>query len=146
MAACPARCGEEAAPGGQMSPRSSSTDTTCSSSAAPMSASRMACHNRRHVKQGLLESLYRQRATLETIFRIVDLNNFGFITMEGFRQMWELLSAYLKMEITDEAISDLSITIDTNREGNTDEFKEAFLLTDNKSRLDRVTSWGPPLT
>nr|XP_046206223.1 serine/threonine-protein phosphatase with EF-hands 1-like isoform X3 [Oncorhynchus gorbuscha] len=70
----------------------------------------------------------------------------GFITMEGFRQMWELLSAYLKMEITDEAISDLSITIDTNREGNTDEFKEAFLLTDNKSRLDRVTSWGPPLT
>lgn len=56
--------------------------------------------------------------------------------------MWELLSAYLKMEITDKAISDLSITIDTN----IDEFKEAFLLTDNKSRLDRGASWGPPLT
>lgn len=62
--------------------------------------------------------------------------------MEGFHQMWELLSAYLKMEITDKAISDLSITIDTN----IDEFKEAFLLTDNKSRLDRGASWGPPLT
>ncbi|XP_023857231.2 serine/threonine-protein phosphatase with EF-hands 2 [Salvelinus sp. IW2-2015] len=95
-----------------------------------------------HIDQGLLETLYRHRATLETIFRIVDLDNSGFITMEDFRQTWKLLSAFLKMEITDEAISDLSVTIDTNQDGNIDidEFMEAFRLTDKKSRLERGKS------
>lgn len=62
--------------------------------------------------------------------------------MEDFRQTWKLLSVYLKMEITDEAISDLAITIDTNRDGNIDidEFMEAFRLTDKKSRLERGRS------
>uniref|UniRef100_A0A673XFZ7 Serine/threonine-protein phosphatase with EF-hands n=1 Tax=Salmo trutta TaxID=8032 RepID=A0A673XFZ7_SALTR len=66
----------------------------------------------------------------------------GFITMEDFRQTWKLLSAFLKMEITDEAISDLSVTIDTNQDGNIDidEFMEAFRLTDKKSRLERGKS------
>lgn len=62
--------------------------------------------------------------------------------MEDFRQTWKLLSAFLKMEITDEAISDLSVTIDTNQDGNIDidEFMEAFRLTDKKSRLERGKS------
>ncbi|KAJ8006044.1 hypothetical protein DPEC_G00124180 [Dallia pectoralis] len=95
-----------------------------------------------NVDQGLLETLYRHRSTLETIFRLVDLDNSGFITMEDFRQTWKLLSAFLKMEITDEAISDLSVTIDTNQDGNIDidEFMEAFRVTDKKSRLERGKS------
>lgn len=62
--------------------------------------------------------------------------------MEDFRQTWKLLSAFLKMEITDEAISDLAVTIDTNQDGNIDidEFMEAFRLTDKKSRLERGKS------
>uniref|UniRef100_A0A6Q2YY74 Serine/threonine-protein phosphatase with EF-hands n=1 Tax=Esox lucius TaxID=8010 RepID=A0A6Q2YY74_ESOLU len=92
-----------------------------------------------NVDHGLLETLYRHRSTLETIFRLVDFDNSGLITMEDFRQTWKLLSAFLKMEITDEAISDLSVTIDTNQDGNIDidEFMEAFRLTDKKSRLER---------
>uniref|UniRef100_A0A6Q2XRZ8 Serine/threonine-protein phosphatase n=1 Tax=Esox lucius TaxID=8010 RepID=A0A6Q2XRZ8_ESOLU len=87
-----------------------------------------------NVDHGLLETLYRHRSTLETIFRLVDFDNSGLITMEDFRQTWKLLSAFLKMEITDEAISDLSVTIDTNQDGNIDidEFMEAFRLTDKK--------------
>uniref|UniRef100_A0A3Q3GMG2 Serine/threonine-protein phosphatase with EF-hands n=1 Tax=Labrus bergylta TaxID=56723 RepID=A0A3Q3GMG2_9LABR len=90
----------------------------------------------------LLETLYRHRATLETIFRIVDTDNSGFITIEDFRQTWKLLSVYLKMEITDEAISDLAVTIDSNQDGSIDidEFMEAFRLTDKKSRLERGRS------
>uniref|UniRef100_A0A3Q4BQX9 Serine/threonine-protein phosphatase with EF-hands n=1 Tax=Mola mola TaxID=94237 RepID=A0A3Q4BQX9_MOLML len=91
---------------------------------------------------GLLETLYRHRSTLETIFRIVDTDNSGFITMEDFRQTWKLLSVYLKMEFTDEAISDLAVAIDSNQDGSIDidEFMEAFRLTDKKSRLERGRS------
>ncbi|XP_062273978.1 serine/threonine-protein phosphatase with EF-hands 2 [Scomber scombrus] len=98
--------------------------------------------NTDHINQGLIETLYRHRSTLETIFRIVDTDNSGFITMEDFRQTWQLLSVYLKMEITEEAISDLAVTIDTNRDGSIDieEFMEAFRLTDKKSRLERGRS------
>ncbi|XP_040898418.1 serine/threonine-protein phosphatase with EF-hands 2 [Toxotes jaculatrix] len=95
-----------------------------------------------HIDQSLLETLYRHRSTLETIFRIVDTDNSGFISMEDFRQTWKLLSVYLKMEITDEAISDLAVTIDSNQDGSIDidEFMEAFRLTDKKSRLERGRS------
>nr|XP_057927692.1 serine/threonine-protein phosphatase with EF-hands 2 isoform X1 [Doryrhamphus excisus] len=95
-----------------------------------------------HIDQSLLETLYRHLSTLETIFRIVDTDNSGFITMEDFRQTWKLLSVYLKMEITDEAISDLAVTIDSNHDGSIDidEFMEAFRLTDKKSRLERGRS------
>uniref|UniRef100_UPI003AACD2F0 serine/threonine-protein phosphatase with EF-hands 2 n=1 Tax=Centroberyx gerrardi TaxID=166262 RepID=UPI003AACD2F0 len=98
--------------------------------------------NMDHIDQSLLETLYRHRSTLETIFRIVDTDNSGFITMEDFRQTWKLLSVYLKMEITDEAISDLAVTIDKNQDGSIDihEFMEAFRLTDKKSRLERGRS------
>ncbi|XP_029294933.1 serine/threonine-protein phosphatase with EF-hands 2 isoform X2 [Cottoperca gobio] len=98
--------------------------------------------NAAHIDQSLLETLYRHRSTLETIFRIVDTDNSGFITIEDFRQTWKLLSVYLKMEITDDAISDLAITIDSNQDGSIDieEFMEAFRLTDKKSRLERGRS------
>ncbi|XP_047448380.1 serine/threonine-protein phosphatase with EF-hands 2 isoform X2 [Mugil cephalus] len=98
--------------------------------------------NTDHIDQSLLETLYRHRSTLETIFRIVDTDNSGFITIEDFRQTWKLLSVYLKMEITEEAISDLAVTIDSNQDGSIDidEFMEAFRLTDKKSRLERGRS------
>ena len=62
--------------------------------------------------------------------------------MEDFRQTWKLLSIYLKMEFTEEAISDLAVAIDTNRDGSIDiqEFMEAFRLSDKKSRLERGRS------
>lgn len=46
------------------------------------------------------------------------------------------------MEITDDAISDLAVTIDRNNDGSIDieEFMEAFRLTDKKSRLERGRS------
>lgn len=140
----------------------------------------------------MLETLYRHRSTLETIFRIVDTDNsgmkkytheiinmkfypiyllnawynsfrqqtqhrwmsfriamlrpsflflLGLISFEDFRQTLKLFSAYLKMEISDEVINELVISMDTNNDGSIDidEFMEAFRLVD-KSRLERGKS------
>ncbi|XP_051551979.1 serine/threonine-protein phosphatase with EF-hands 2-like [Myxocyprinus asiaticus] len=94
-----------------------------------------------NVEQTLLETLYRHRSTLETIFRIVDTDNSGLISFEDFRQTLKLLSAYLKMEISDEAINDLVISTDTNNDGSIDidEFMEAFRLVD-RTRLESSRS------
>lgn len=53
----------------------------------------------------------------------------------------KLLSAYLKMEISDEVINELVISTDTNNDGSIDidEFMEAFQLVD-KIRLKRGKS------
>uniref|UniRef100_A0A3Q3IKA4 Serine/threonine-protein phosphatase with EF-hands n=1 Tax=Monopterus albus TaxID=43700 RepID=A0A3Q3IKA4_MONAL len=90
------------------------------------------------VRTHLLETLYRHRSTVETIFRIPA----SLITIEDFRQTWKLLSIYLKLEITDKAISDLAITIDGNQDSSIDidEFMEAFRLTYKKSQLDQGRS------
>ncbi|XP_046724366.1 serine/threonine-protein phosphatase with EF-hands 2-like isoform X1 [Silurus meridionalis] len=89
---------------------------------------------------GLLETMYRHHSNLETIFRIIDTDHSGLISLEEFRQTWKLLSSHLKMEISDEAISDLAISIDFNRDGSIDinEFMEAFRLVE--STVGVVTS------
>jgi len=65
----------------------------------------------------------------------------GLISFEDFRQTLKLLSAYLKMEISDEVINELVISTDTNNDGSIDidEFMEAFRLVD-KGRLERGES------
>ncbi|XP_031425927.1 serine/threonine-protein phosphatase with EF-hands 2 [Clupea harengus] len=94
--------------------------------------------NTEHVEQTVLDTLYKHRSTLETIFRIVDTDNSGVLSFEDFRQTWRLLGDFLKMQISDEAISDLLVSIDTNKDGNIDieEFMEAFRLVD-RHRLER---------
>ncbi|XP_030623806.1 serine/threonine-protein phosphatase with EF-hands 2 [Chanos chanos] len=80
----------------------------------------------------LLETMYKQHSNLETIFRIIDTDNSGFISFEEFRQTWKLLSSHLKTEISDKAIFDLAMSIDFNKDGCIDinEFMEAFRLVD----------------
>ncbi|MCJ8746865.1 hypothetical protein PDJAM_G00146640 [Pangasius djambal] len=89
-----------------------------------------------YIEQTLLETLYRHRSTLETIFRIVDTDNSGLISFEDFCQTWKLLSAYLKMEISCEAINDLVVSTDMNKDGciDIDEFMESFRLVDKNIR------------
>ncbi|XP_067114815.1 serine/threonine-protein phosphatase with EF-hands 2-like [Osmerus mordax] len=78
----------------------------------------------------LLETMYKHHSNLETIFRIIDTDNSGLISFEEFRQTWKLLSSHLKTNISDEAISDLALSIDFNKDGSIDinEFMEAFRL------------------
>ncbi|XP_034152811.1 serine/threonine-protein phosphatase with EF-hands 2 isoform X2 [Esox lucius] len=78
----------------------------------------------------LLETMYKNHSNLETIFRIIDTDNSGLISLEEFRQTWKLLSTHLQTDISDKAISDLAVSIDFNKDGSIDinEFMEAFRL------------------
>uniref|UniRef100_A0A3B3D4G1 Serine/threonine-protein phosphatase with EF-hands n=1 Tax=Oryzias melastigma TaxID=30732 RepID=A0A3B3D4G1_ORYME len=80
----------------------------------------------------ILETMYKNHSNLETIFRIIDTDHSGLISLEEFRQTWKLLSSHLKMEISDKAITDLAHSIDFNKDGSIDinEFMEAFRLVD----------------
>ncbi|XP_061732562.1 serine/threonine-protein phosphatase with EF-hands 2-like isoform X2 [Nerophis ophidion] len=78
----------------------------------------------------ILEIMYKNHSNLETIFRIIDTDHSGLISLEEFRQTWKLLSSHLKKEISEKALADLAHSIDFNKDGVIDinEFMEAFRL------------------
>ncbi|XP_077607445.1 serine/threonine-protein phosphatase with EF-hands 2 [Crocuta crocuta] len=86
--------------------------------------------NHENIQSSLLETLYRNRSNLETIFRIIDSDHSGFISLDEFRQTWKLFSSHMNVDITDECICDLARSIDFNKDGHIDinEFLEAFRL------------------
>uniref|UniRef100_A0A8D1BI36 Serine/threonine-protein phosphatase with EF-hands n=2 Tax=Sus scrofa TaxID=9823 RepID=A0A8D1BI36_PIG len=83
-----------------------------------------------NIQSSLLETLYRNRSNLETIFRIIDSDHSGFISLDEFRQTWKLFSAHMNTDVTDDCICDLARSIDFNKDGRIDvnEFLEAFRL------------------
>ncbi|XP_037684905.1 serine/threonine-protein phosphatase with EF-hands 2 [Choloepus didactylus] len=83
-----------------------------------------------NIQSSLLEVLYRNRSNLETIFRIIDSDHSGFISLDEFRQTWKLFSSHMNIDITDDCICDLARSIDFNKDGHIDinEFLEAFRL------------------
>ncbi|KAL4843455.1 hypothetical protein H8958_013206 [Nasalis larvatus] len=100
-----------------------------------------------NIQSSLLETLYRNRSNLETIFRIIDSDHSGFISLDEFRQTWKLLSSHMNIDITENCICDLARSIDFNKDGHIDinEFLEAFRLVE-KSCLEGDTSECPQAT
>ncbi|XP_067324667.1 serine/threonine-protein phosphatase with EF-hands 2 isoform X1 [Anolis sagrei] len=82
------------------------------------------------LQSSLLENIYRNLSSLETIFNIIDTDHSGLISLEEFHQTWKLFSAHMNIDISDESINDLARSIDFNKDGNIDfnEFIEAFRL------------------
>ncbi|KAM6220926.1 serine/threonine-protein phosphatase with EF-hands 2 [Rhynchocyon petersi] len=103
--------------------------------------------SRENIQSSLLETLYRNRSNLETIFRIIDSDHSGFISLDEFRQTWKLFSSHMKIDITDGCICDLARSIDFNKDGHIDinEFLEAFRLVE-QSCLEGSTSDDPQAT
>ncbi|XP_035149418.3 serine/threonine-protein phosphatase with EF-hands 2 [Callithrix jacchus] len=83
-----------------------------------------------NIQSSLLETLYRNRSNLETIFRIIDSDHSGFISLDEFRQTWKLFSSHMNIDVADDCICDLARSIDFNKDGHIDinEFLEAFRL------------------
>ncbi|XP_010592482.1 serine/threonine-protein phosphatase with EF-hands 2 [Loxodonta africana] len=104
--------------------------------------------SRENIQSSLLETLYRNRSNLETIFRIIDSDHSGFISLDEFRQTWKLFSSHMNIDITDDCICDLARSIDFNKDGHIDinEFLEAFRLVEqscsesNTSDLPQTTN------
>ncbi|CAI9172128.1 unnamed protein product [Rangifer tarandus platyrhynchus] len=86
--------------------------------------------SQQNIQSSLLEILYRNRSNLETIFRIIDSDNSGSISLDEFRHTWKLFSSHMNTDITDDCICDLARSIDFNKDGHIDinEFLEAFRL------------------
>nr|XP_025848757.1 serine/threonine-protein phosphatase with EF-hands 2 [Vulpes vulpes] len=91
--------------------------------------------SRENIQSSLLETLYRNRSNLEAIFRIIDSDRSGFISLDEFRQTWKLFSSHMNIDITDDCICDLARSIDFNRDGhiNINEFLEAFRIVEQSS-------------
>lgn len=76
------------------------------------------------------ETLYRNKSSLEAIFRIIDKDNSGYISLDEFSEACALLGEHLEAS-QDQAV-DICRSMDMNKDGQVDlnEFLEAFRLVD----------------
>ncbi|NXN10648.1 PPE1 phosphatase, partial [Indicator maculatus] len=82
----------------------------------------------KEAQPALVETLCRYRKDLETVFNIIDKDHSGLISLEEFGQMWKLFTSHLGIDVSDESIDKLVLSIDYNKDGHIDfnEFLEAF--------------------
>ncbi|NWR62538.1 PPE1 phosphatase, partial [Bucorvus abyssinicus] len=82
----------------------------------------------KEVQPALVETLCRYRKDLEIIFNVIDKDHSGLISLEEFSQMWKLFTSHLGIDVCDESIDKLVLSIDYNKDGHIDfnEFLEAF--------------------
>lgn len=75
------------------------------------------------------ESLYKNKSSLETIFKILDKDNSGYISLDEFSEACELLRQHFPFE-THEQLMEMCRMMDINKDGLVDlnEFLEAFRL------------------
>ncbi|XP_037776292.1 serine/threonine-protein phosphatase with EF-hands pef-1-like [Penaeus monodon] len=81
----------------------------------------------------VVEALYRHKSSMETIFRLIDKDNSGYISMDEFSETCELLSRHIDVPIPKEDIADLARSIDINKDGYIDfnEFLECFRIVES---------------
>eukprot|EP00794_Sanderia_malayensis_P007362 gene7362-8182_t len=80
--------------------------------------------------RSISEVLYRNRSSLETVFRLIDKDCSGFITLDEFRHSCEVLNQLSANQIPLHKFDDLAKSLDINQDGKIDfnEFLEAFRL------------------
>ncbi|KAF1478318.1 Serine/threonine-protein phosphatase with EF-hands 1, partial [Pygoscelis antarcticus] len=82
----------------------------------------------KEVQPALVETLCRYRRDLEIIFNVIDKDHSGLISLEEFSQTWRLFTSHLGIDVYDESLDKLVLSIDYNKDGHIDfnEFLEAF--------------------
>ncbi|XP_037088176.1 serine/threonine-protein phosphatase with EF-hands 2-like [Pollicipes pollicipes] len=80
----------------------------------------------------VVEALYRNRDRLETIFRILDKDHSGFLSLDEFADACSLLRNYLCEPIPYDEMVNMARSMDINKDGFIDfnEFLETFRLVD----------------
>ncbi|XP_055328222.1 serine/threonine-protein phosphatase with EF-hands 2-like isoform X2 [Paramacrobiotus metropolitanus] len=82
----------------------------------------------------LFETLYAHKDNLEVIFRWMDQDNSGILTMEEFQKGCILLNKHMGSPLSEEQIRDLAVSLDINKDGQIEfnEFLEAFRLAETE--------------
>lgn len=85
----------------------------------------------------LLEALYRNKDALETVFKMIDKDGNGSISMDEFADACAFLGEQLGKPIPPGTIQDLAHSIDMNKDGFIDlnEFLEAFRIVNGSRNL-----------
>ncbi|XP_061378763.1 serine/threonine-protein phosphatase rdgC [Danaus plexippus] len=88
--------------------------------------------------QTVVETLYKNKRSLEAIFKILDKDNSGFITLEEFSEACQLLGKYMPNPMTQEQLVDICRLMDINKDGLVDlnEFLESFRLAEKSLHED----------
>ncbi|XP_045206701.2 serine/threonine-protein phosphatase with EF-hands 2-like [Mercenaria mercenaria] len=81
----------------------------------------------------ITETLYKHKDSLETIFRMIDTDHSGQISMPEFEDALSILIKQLDLAIKETEIRDIAQSIDMNKDGYIDfnEFLEAFRIVDS---------------
>ncbi|KRT80131.1 HLH domain-containing protein [Oryctes borbonicus] len=84
----------------------------------------------------VVETLYRNKANLEAIFRIIDKDNSGYISLEEFSEACNLIREHIPNPLTQEQLLDMCKMMDMNKDGLVDlnEFLETFRMVDPEQK------------
>ncbi|CAM4779520.1 unnamed protein product [Rotaria magnacalcarata] len=83
-------------------------------------------------RQSLCQAIYRNKDLLETVFRAIDKDNSGVITMQEFTEVCVFLGNHNGSKFDEKQMTDLAKSIDLDKNGVIDfnEFLEAFRIVD----------------